>query len=95
MNQNWHSTLIRHLLLLVTACLLIGLVSGYYGWSLAAGVTLYLGWTLKQLLRLHDWLRNHQPDEAPLMAMACGAKCSTAFITCNGATSGYAGACKL
>ena len=65
MNQNWHSTLIRHLLLLVTACLLIGLVSGYYGWSLAAGVTLYLGWTLKQLLRLHDWLRNHQPDEAP------------------------------
>lgn len=65
MNQNWHSTLIRHLLLLVTACLLIGLVSGYYGWSLAAGVTLYLGWTVKQLLRLHDWLRNHQPDEAP------------------------------
>ena len=65
MNQNWHSTLIRHLLLLVTGCLLIGLVTGYYGWSLAAGVALYLGWTLKQLLRLHDWLRNHQPDEAP------------------------------
>ena len=65
MNQNWHSTLIRHLLLLVTACLLVGLVTGYYGWSLAAGVALYLGWTLKQLLRLHDWLRNHQPDEAP------------------------------
>jgi two-component system, OmpR family, phosphate regulon sensor histidine kinase PhoR len=64
-NQNWHSTLIRHLLLLVTGCLLIGLVTGYYGWSLAAGVALYLGWTLKQLLRLHDWLRNHQPDEAP------------------------------
>ena len=65
MNQNWHSTLIRHLLLLVTGCLLIGLATGYYGWSLAAGVALYLGWTLKQLLRLHDWLRNHQPDEAP------------------------------
>jgi len=64
-NQNWHSTLIRHLLLLVTGCLLIGLATGYYGWSLAAGVALYLGWTLKQLLRLHDWLRNHQPDEAP------------------------------
>ena len=65
MNQNWHSTLIRHLLLLVTGCLLIGLATGYYGWSLAAGVALYLGWTLKQLLRLHDWLRNHQPDDAP------------------------------
>ena len=65
MNQNWHGTLIRHMLLLVTGCLLVGLVSGYYGWSLAAGIALYLGWTLKQLLRLHEWLRQHKPDEAP------------------------------
>ncbi|EJT84740.1 PAS/PAC sensor signal transduction histidine kinase [Pseudomonas putida S11] len=65
LNQNWHATLIRHLLLLITVCLIGGLVSGYYGWSLAIGLALYLGWTLKQLLRLHDWLRNHQPDEAP------------------------------
>lgn len=65
MNQNWHGTLIRHMLLLVTACLVIGLISGYYGWSLAAGLGLYLAWTLKQLLRLHEWLRLHQPDEAP------------------------------
>ncbi|MDE1168788.1 MAG: phosphate regulon sensor histidine kinase PhoR [Pseudomonas sp.] len=53
------------MLLLVTACLLIGLVSGHYGWSLAIGLGLYLAWTLKQLLRLHQWLKNHQPDEAP------------------------------
>ena len=65
MNQNWHGTLIRHMLLLVTGCLLIGLITGYYGWSLAAGLALYLAWTLKQLLRLHEWLRLHQPDEAP------------------------------
>ncbi|MDD2007813.1 phosphate regulon sensor histidine kinase PhoR [Pseudomonas putida] len=52
-------------MLLITVCLIGGLVSGYYGWSLAIGLALYLGWTLKQLLRLHDWLRNHQPDEAP------------------------------
>ena len=26
MNQNWHGTLIRHMLLLVTACLVIGLI---------------------------------------------------------------------
>lgn len=51
--------------MLITVCLIGGLVSGYYGWSLAIGLALYLGWTLKQLLRLHDWLRNHQPDEAP------------------------------
>ena len=65
MNQNWHGTLIRHMLLLVTGCLVVGLISGYYGWSLAAGLALYLAWTLKQLLRLHEWLRLHQPDEAP------------------------------
>lgn len=65
MNQNWHGTLIRHMLLLISACLLVGLISGYYGWSLALGLALYLGWTLKQLLRLHEWLRLHKPDEAP------------------------------
>ena len=27
LNQNWHGTLIRHLLLLVTGCLLVGLIS--------------------------------------------------------------------
>jgi two-component system phosphate regulon sensor histidine kinase PhoR len=64
-NQNWHGTLIRHMLLLTTVCLLAGLISGHYGWSLALGLGVYLGWTLKQLLRLHDWLRQHKPDEAP------------------------------
>ncbi|WP_461531826.1 phosphate regulon sensor histidine kinase PhoR [Pseudomonas sp. 210_17 TE3656] len=53
------------MLLLISACLLVGLISGYYGWSLALGLALYLGWTLKQLLRLHEWLRLHKPDEAP------------------------------
>ncbi|WP_232478289.1 phosphate regulon sensor histidine kinase PhoR [Pseudomonas alkylphenolica] len=53
------------MLLLISACLLVGLLSGYYGWSLALGLALYLGWTLKQLLRLHEWLRLHKPDEAP------------------------------
>ncbi|WP_397450630.1 phosphate regulon sensor histidine kinase PhoR [Pseudomonas sp. NA-150] len=65
MNQNWHGTLIRHVLLLITACLVIGLISGYYGWSLAAGLGIYLAWTLKQLLRMHEWLRQHKPDEPP------------------------------
>ena len=38
MNQNWHGTLIRHMLLLITGCLVVGLISGYYGWSLAVGI---------------------------------------------------------
>ncbi len=65
MNQNWHGTLIRHLLLLITGSLLVGLISGYYSWALAVGLGIYLVWTLKQLMRLHEWLRLHKPDEAP------------------------------
>jgi two-component system phosphate regulon sensor histidine kinase PhoR len=65
LNRNWHGTLIRHLVLLVGGCLLAGLVSGHYGACLALGLGLYLGWTLKQLLRLHGWLRHHQGDEPP------------------------------
>ncbi len=65
MNRNWHGTLIRHLLILVSVSLLAGLVTGYYGASLAVALALYLAWTLKQLLRLHEWLRQHRPDEPP------------------------------
>ena len=53
------------MLLLVTACLVVGLISSQYGWSLAIGLGLYLAWTLKQLLRLHDWLSSHKADEPP------------------------------
>jgi len=65
LNHNWHGTLIRHLLLLITVSLLAGLVSGHYGWCLAIGLGFYLAWTLKQLMRLHHWLRHHKPDEPP------------------------------
>ncbi|WP_236709472.1 MULTISPECIES: phosphate regulon sensor histidine kinase PhoR [Pseudomonas] len=53
------------MLLLVTVCLLVGLISGEYGWSLSIGLGLYLAWTLKQLLRLHAWLSSHKADEPP------------------------------
>ncbi|EPJ84130.1 histidine kinase [Pseudomonas syringae] len=65
MNQNWYGTLIRHMLMLVAAALLAGLISNQYGWCLAIALGLYLAWTLKQLLRLHDWLSRHKADEPP------------------------------
>jgi len=65
LNQNWYGTLIRHMLMLVTAALVAGVISNQYGWSLAIGLGLYLAWTLKQLLRLHDWLSRHKADEPP------------------------------
>ena len=65
MNQNWHSILLRRLLLIVCGCLLLGLLSGYYAWALVFGLSLYLGWNLRQLLRLHTWLKQHKADEPP------------------------------
>ncbi|WP_152227381.1 phosphate regulon sensor histidine kinase PhoR [Pseudomonas sp. SCB32] len=65
MTQNWRGVLIRHLLLVAGGGLLIGLISGQWGWALAAALAAYLGWTLWQLLRLYQWLKTHQSDEAP------------------------------
>ena len=65
MNQNWRGALARRLLLLLAACGLIGLITGQYAWALAIGLGAYLLWHLKQLLRLHAWLRERQPDDAP------------------------------
>ncbi|WP_236715522.1 phosphate regulon sensor histidine kinase PhoR [Pseudomonas sp. BMS12] len=55
----------RHLLLILLACGLLGLISGQYAWALVLGLGAYLLWHIKQLLRLHHWLRTRQPDEAP------------------------------
>ncbi len=65
LNQDWRGPLIRHLLLLAGACLLLGLITGEYAWTLLLGLAGYLGWHLQQLLRLHKWLRTRQGDEAP------------------------------
>jgi two-component system phosphate regulon sensor histidine kinase PhoR len=63
--QNWRGAVTRRLLLLIGACLLLGLLTGEYAWALAAGLAVHLGWTLSQLLRLHKWLQEHRPDEPP------------------------------
>jgi two-component system phosphate regulon sensor histidine kinase PhoR len=65
LNQNWRGAIGRHLLLLLMACGLLGLITGEYAWALVVGIGGYLLWHLKQLLRLHKWLRERQPDEAP------------------------------
>ena len=65
MNQDWQGALVRQLLMLLAGCLLVGLVSGQYGWALAAGLAVYLGWTLRQMRRLQLWLRRSQPDDPP------------------------------
>jgi two-component system phosphate regulon sensor histidine kinase PhoR len=64
LNRNWHGVLLRHLLLLVAACLMLGLLTGHYGLCLAVGLGAYLANTLRHLLRLQHWLRHH-PDQPP------------------------------
>ncbi len=65
MNQNWRGAIGRHLLLLLMFCGVLGLITGEYAWALVLGLGGYLLWHIKQLLRLHRWLRERQPDEAP------------------------------
>ena len=65
MNQDWHGALARLLLLLLAGCLLIGLITGEYAWALVLGLAGYLGWTLRQMLRLQLWLKREQPDNPP------------------------------
>jgi two-component system, OmpR family, phosphate regulon sensor histidine kinase PhoR len=65
LNQDWRAPLIRRLLLLIAGCLLLGLITGEYGWSMALGLAIYLGLHLKQLLRLHKWLHTRKQDEPP------------------------------
>ena len=55
----------RRLLLLLGGCLLLGLITGEYAWALVIGLSGYLAWTLRQLLRLQRWLRRSDPDEPP------------------------------
>ena len=65
MKQDWRGILIRRLLLLTGGCLLLGLITGEYAWALVAGLSAYLYWNLRQLLRLHHWLQRSGPDELP------------------------------
>ena len=65
MNQDWQGALVRRLLLLLGGCLLLGLITGEYAWVLVIGLSGYLVWTLRQLLRLQRWLHRADPDEPP------------------------------
>lgn len=65
MKPTWLGPLLRSLLPPTAVGLLLGLIDGDYGWSLAIGLATYLAWHLYQLIRLHQWLKTYQPDEPP------------------------------
>ncbi|OLU20430.1 MULTISPECIES: phosphate regulon sensor histidine kinase PhoR [unclassified Pseudomonas] len=65
MTSNWRGAITRRLVLLIAACLAAGVITGEYAWAIAIGLAAHLLWNLSQLLRLHTWLKDHQPDEPP------------------------------
>ena len=65
MTSNWRGAITRRLVLLIAACLTVGVITGEYAWAIAIGLAAHLLWNLSQLLRLHAWLKDHQPDEPP------------------------------
>ncbi len=65
MTSNWRGAITRRLVLLIAACLAAGVITGEYAWAIAIGLAAHLLWNLSQLLRLHAWLKDHQPDEPP------------------------------
>lgn len=64
MTINWFRAVLYRLALLLTLCTLLGLLIDQLAWTLAAGLALHTLWTLRQLLRFQDWLKNH-PNELP------------------------------
>ncbi|GGJ94291.1 phosphate regulon sensor histidine kinase PhoR [Pseudomonas matsuisoli] len=56
MNSNWRHLLIRHAILLITVALVLGFITGAYGWSMALALAGYLAWILRDLMRLRSWL---------------------------------------
>lgn len=65
MNQDWRAILTRRLLLVVGASLVVGLPLGQPAWGLVVGLSVYLYWNLRQLVRLYLWLKTATPDEPP------------------------------
>tara|TARA_R110000796_G_scaffold4300_2_gene16660 strand:- start:107691 stop:108995 length:1305 start_codon:yes stop_codon:yes gene_type:complete len=61
---NWLGGVIYRLFWILLPCLVIGLVFDQVAWALVLGLSAYLVWNLRQMLRFHHWLI-HQPNEAP------------------------------
>lgn len=64
MTINWFRAVLYRLALLLIVCVVFGLLIDQVAWCLAAGLALHVVWSLRQLLRFQNWLKNH-PNEAP------------------------------
>tara|TARA_R110002051_G_scaffold17586_2_gene51312 strand:+ start:168519 stop:169823 length:1305 start_codon:yes stop_codon:yes gene_type:complete len=61
---NWLGGVTYRLFWILLPCLVLGLVFGQVAWALVVGLSAYLAWNLRQMLRFHHWLI-HRPNEAP------------------------------
>lgn len=61
---NWLGGVLYRLFWVLLLCLVIGLAIGQLAWALVIGLSGYLLWNLRQMLRFHHWLV-HRPTDPP------------------------------
>ncbi|MFO7705458.1 MAG: phosphate regulon sensor histidine kinase PhoR [Halopseudomonas sp.] len=61
---NWLGGVLFRLFWVLLPCLVAGLIIGQLAWALVVGLSVYLAWNLRQMLRFHHWLTT-QPNEPP------------------------------
>jgi two-component system phosphate regulon sensor histidine kinase PhoR len=64
-DSNYRLHILPRLALVALAGLLPGLLFGHAGWFVAAAFAIYLGWTMRQLVRLHEWVNQEAPGDPP------------------------------
>lgn len=65
LTTSWTRALLVRLFWLTLICLPVGLLTGHLAWTLVFGLALYVGWTLRQLLRFHRWLLDNPSADLP------------------------------
>lgn len=93
-NQDWRGALIRHLLLVLAASLVLGVVSGHYSWAWpSAWLSTSAGPSGSYCACTSGCATTSQTSHRRT-ATASGAKSSTISTTCNAATSAPVAACR-
>ncbi|RRJ82513.1 phosphate regulon sensor histidine kinase PhoR [Aestuariirhabdus litorea] len=65
MKRNWQRRLMGNLAWLVVAGLALGALTGAYGWSLLLVTAIYLGWMLRNLMRILHWVNVFDEERSP------------------------------
>ncbi|MFN3580094.1 MAG: phosphate regulon sensor histidine kinase PhoR [Pseudomonas sp.] len=65
MRTNWLGGVLKRLIWVIFPCVLIGLLVDQLAWALVVGLSGYLVWNMRQLLRFHQWLATNPNNPPP------------------------------